>query len=73
VDVRLRRRSTYYGWNVLAPMLVLTTVAWAVWGLPPDALGDRMNITLTLMLTSVAYKIVVCVPLSLSCNCLLKG
>jgi hypothetical protein len=54
--VFLIRKPQAFLYNVAFPMTVLTTLCGACWGTPPSELGDRLSITLTLMLTAVAQK-----------------
>lgn len=37
-------------------LLILSFLAFVVFALPDDALGERVNLVLTLLLTAVAFK-----------------
>mmetsp|Transcript_36497 Transcript_36497/g.53461 ORF Transcript_36497/g.53461 Transcript_36497/m.53461 type:complete len:403 (-) Transcript_36497:47-1255(-) len=55
----LRRKSPSYIYNIMLPTAVLTTFAWLTSGVQRADLGNRCQITLTLLLTTVAFKFVV--------------
>ena len=58
INLRCKRRPSYYVQNVVVIMFVLTTLGLIAYALPPDSLGDRVNIQITLILTVVAFKFV---------------
>jgi hypothetical protein len=53
------RRPEYFFWNVEIPMFVLTTLTAVTFGLPVEDISDRLGVSLTLVLTAVAYKLTV--------------
>jgi len=53
----LSRRPAFFHWNVSAPIFVLTSLSFAAFAL--EEVSDRVAVNLTLLLTSVAYKLVV--------------
>ncbi|KAL6043632.1 hypothetical protein QOT17_023780 [Balamuthia mandrillaris] len=55
-QIRLQRFSSYYVFNVGAVMALLVSMCFYTSAIPLDALPDRMSITLTLILTVVAFK-----------------
>lgn len=58
VLLAVERRPSYYMWNVVVVMFPLVGTAASVVGVPVTDLADRMSISLTLMLTAVAFKFV---------------
>lgn len=63
-NMKLTRLQGYYAWNIVLPMAVLTTLTSLSIGVEESdgsrlSTGDRLQITLTLLLTSVAFKFVV--------------
>jgi len=60
-SVRLRavRKSKYYITNVVVMMAVLCAVCVAAWGIDVGDIADRLSVTLTMMLTAVAFKLIV--------------
>jgi hypothetical protein len=61
--VYMCRKGGYYLSNVMAPMAVLTMLSMVSCSTEPSGeplgTGDRLSVTLTLLLTAVAYKFVV--------------
>jgi hypothetical protein len=62
--MNLTRKQGYYAWNIALPMAVLTALTALSIGVQESdgsrlSTGDRLQITLTLLLTSVAFKFVV--------------
>eukprot|EP00808_Paulinella_micropora_P014357 g24378.t1 len=56
ISAVIRRRWGYWGWNVVLPLYLITAVSSACFAVPQNEIGDRTSITLTMMLTTVAYK-----------------
>lgn len=61
MDVRclVRRRWSYQFWNIYIPICLLTTMTFASFLIPVGDVADRLSVTLTLVLASVAFKYVV--------------
>lgn len=60
VDLAAKRRSTYHLFNIMLPVFLITSCCTTVIAIPAntdDGAGSRLAITLTLLLTTVAYKI----------------
>lgn len=53
------RRFTFHLWNVFFPVFLLTAMQFAVFAVDVADVADRLSVTLTLVLASVAYKYVV--------------
>jgi hypothetical protein len=63
------RRPTWYIWNVMFPMLLVTLMVGVAFSFPPDDLSSRIETLLTLFLTAIAFKLVVTVDIPrLSCK-----
>jgi len=58
IDMHLTRDPTYYLWNIVVVVFMLVLAAFSVVGVPHNELADRMSITMTLLLTIVAFKFV---------------
>lgn len=62
-SLKLKRHHEYYIWNVAGPIGIVTTLGVLSMGENSDGskmeVADRLSITLTLLLTAVAYKLVV--------------
>ena len=59
VSVRIDRRMGYWGWNVIMPMFIVTTLLFTSFAVDPDSFHDRCSITLTLLLAMVAFKFII--------------
>jgi len=58
-QLRLTRVPTYYLWNIVVVVFVLVLSAFSVVGIPHEEYADRTSITMTLLLTVVAFKFVI--------------
>ena len=58
-EIELTRVPMYYLCNIVLVVFVLVLVSFCVVGVPFEDLADRMSITMTLMLTVVAFKFVI--------------
>ena len=52
----VERRSGYYIWQVMATMAAIGFLGLTVFALEPSEFGDRVGVTLTLLLTHIAFK-----------------
>ncbi|KXZ51908.1 hypothetical protein GPECTOR_11g36 [Gonium pectorale] len=59
IYVCLRRKLGFYGWNIMLPIFLLVTISFASFFFEASALSDRLNLTLVVLLTLVAFKFVV--------------
>jgi len=57
-SVVIERRPGYFFINALCPTFLFTTLAFLSMLIDPDNLADRLSVTISLMLTGAAYKIV---------------
>ena len=60
VEVAAFWRSNYHIFNIMLPVFLITICCATVIAIPPntdDGAGSRLAVTLTLLLTTVAYKI----------------
>lgn len=53
------RKSGYYIWKVMVPLYIITLLVFTIFFFPTSDLGDRLNITITLLLTTAATQYVV--------------
>ena len=56
MQVNVRRRYGFYIHNIALTMFLITALTFTTFAVKADAVGDRIQITLTLLLTSVAFK-----------------
>jgi hypothetical protein len=59
ISLLATRRPEFYLWNIEVPMFVLTSLIGLTWAIAPEEVGDRISVSLTLVLTAVAYKLTV--------------
>ena len=59
LDIELERKSAYYFWKVILPLLLLVTLSWTVFWMSEESLARRTGVTLTTLLTVVAYQFIV--------------
>jgi hypothetical protein len=55
----VRRKHFYYSFNVIGMMGAITTLGFTTAAQPPAEFADRCTVTLTLLLTAVAFKLVI--------------
>lgn len=59
VELVFERRASYYIWNVGAIMLVICSFGFAAWAIPNTEVQDRLGVDFTLLLTAVAFKLLI--------------
>ena len=59
VHLVVRRKHFYYSFNVIGMMGAITTLGFTTAAQPPAEFADRCTVTLTLLLTAVAFKLVI--------------
>lgn len=58
VKLYIDRKSQYYLVNIALPMALICALSFSSYGIDPNDLPARLSVTLTLVLTAVAYKFV---------------
>ncbi|MCB0224230.1 MAG: hypothetical protein KDI02_11105 [Anaerolineae bacterium] len=59
MKIEVARLASYYQWKILLPLIILVAISWSVFWMIGDGLADRMSVSLTGILTIVAYQFVV--------------
>jgi hypothetical protein len=59
VTLQVKREPAYFVNNIVAIMTMLSLLGMVVFALPADSLNDRVGVILTLLLTAVAFKLVI--------------
>ena len=59
MEIFVKRRVAYWGFNVVVPLSIITGAAFASYFVPQGDLADRCSITTTMLLAQVAYKYLV--------------
>lgn len=57
--LQVRRHSTNYLYNIIIPTAVLVSLAFTSFTVPLNEVADRASITLTLLLSIIAYKLII--------------
>jgi hypothetical protein len=57
------RLTGYYWIKVIAPLILIVAMSWAVFWIDPKELGTKISITITAMLTLIAYRFAIGVSL----------
>lgn len=53
----VRRKSEYFEWNITLPMMIITGLALGSFSVDRLSPGDRLAVSLTMVLTAVAFKL----------------
>ncbi|XP_072021155.1 acetylcholine receptor subunit alpha-type acr-7-like [Amphiura filiformis] len=59
LTTHVERKSAYYLWNVALIVLLIVVLSFTSFAVSPDEPANRLGVTLTLLLTAVAFKFVV--------------
>ncbi|CAH1788352.1 unnamed protein product [Owenia fusiformis] len=59
VTCRAARRPGFFFWNVFLIMFFITALSFATFAVEPDKVHNRLQLSFTLLLTSVAFKFVI--------------
>ncbi|PNH08027.1 Gamma-aminobutyric acid receptor subunit beta [Tetrabaena socialis] len=57
-NLSLRRKLSFYWWNITMPIFLLVLISFASFFMDHQALADRLNLTVVVLLTLVAFKFV---------------
>ena len=57
-NIHIQRRSGFYLWRVLLPLLLITLVSWSMFWMERGDLSDRLGASFTALLTVVAYNLI---------------
>ena len=58
-QIRVERKHGYYIWNVFLPLGFITLLAWTVFFIAPEDVGTRTTVSITALLTAIAFSLVV--------------
>lgn len=57
-DLKLARRIGYYVWKIMAVLVILVVLSWGVFLIEPADVGNRLAVSITLLLAAVAFAFV---------------
>lgn len=58
MSIDIERHSGFYLWKVILPLLMIVALSWVVFWMPDEPFGGRTRISITGVLTVVAYQFV---------------
>lgn len=56
LEMQADRRSSYYIWSAIVPLLLIVMMSWSVFLVKPHHLGAQLTMAATSMLTLIAYR-----------------
>jgi hypothetical protein len=56
LEMQGNRRSSYYVWSVIMPLILIVMMSWSVFLIKPHHLGAQLTMAATSMLTLIAYR-----------------
>ena len=59
MEIEVVRKYDYYLWKIIIPLILLVMISWSVFWMIGDKLVDRMSISMTGILTIVAYQFII--------------
>jgi hypothetical protein len=59
IELKSSRKSTYYIWSVVVPLVLIVMMSWSVFFVNPKRLESQLTLAATSMLTLVAYRFAV--------------
>jgi hypothetical protein len=57
-EIEIQRKTGFYLWKVLVPLITIVAISWVVFWMSSDFLGRRVGVSVTGILTVVAYQFV---------------
>jgi len=54
-EIDIKRKSGYYVWKILLPLIVIVLISWVVFYMGDEGLGRRAGVSATGILTVIAY------------------
>jgi hypothetical protein len=58
-EIHIRRHSEYYVYRILLPLFLMVAISWGVLWIPPSDLNSQLLISVTTVLTLVAFSVAV--------------
>jgi len=58
-DIQVARKRGYYAWNVFLPLTFITLLVWAVFFITPEDVATRSAVSITSLLTAIAFSLVI--------------
>jgi Neurotransmitter-gated ion-channel ligand binding domain/Neurotransmitter-gated ion-channel transmembrane region len=58
-EIRVQRKAGFYLWNICLPLLLIAVLAWSVFWIAPEDISTRTGISITALLTAIAFSLVI--------------
>lgn len=55
-ELTAKRNYSYFLWKIILPLIMIVIMSWAVFWIPPSQLGPQIGLSMTSMLTLIAYR-----------------
>ena len=63
IALTARRKPLYFFWNIMLPMALIEALAYGSFAVPREDVADRLSVSLTMVLTAVAFKQIIAAEL----------
>ena len=63
VALTAQRKPLYFFWNIMLPMALIEALAYGSFAVPREDVADRLSVSLTMVLTAVAFKQIIAAEL----------
>jgi hypothetical protein len=57
LQMTVRRKSMNYIWNFILPLFLIVLMTFSVWAIEVGEIGDRLGVSVTMVLTAIAMKL----------------
>ena len=55
-ELTAKRNYNFFIWKIIIPLILIVVMSWAVFWIPPSQLGPQIGLSVTSMLTLIAYR-----------------
>lgn len=55
-ELTAKRNYNYFMWKIIFPLVMIVFMSWAVFWIPPNQIGPQIGLSVTSMLTLIAYR-----------------
>ncbi len=55
-ELTAKRNYEFFLWKIIIPLIMIVVMSWAVFWIPPSQLGPQIGLSVTTMLTLIAYR-----------------
>ena len=55
-NLTAKRNYNFFVWKIILPLIIIVVMSWAVFWIPPSQLGPQIGLSVTSMLTLIAYR-----------------